>query len=104
MEIIRDKVVITMVLDSSNQSSKGTGVTKGVGFDGLKDFGEVGVESVRAVGVSVTEVFDVFCEVAEEEDVVFADFAGDFNLVFLLAESKDLARLVDLHWHHRKYQ
>lgn len=28
----------------------------------------------------VAEVFDVFGEVAEEEDVGFADFAGDFDL------------------------
>jgi hypothetical protein len=30
--------------------------------------------------VSVTEILDVFGEIAEEEDVLFADFAGDFDL------------------------
>jgi hypothetical protein len=30
--------------------------------------------------VGVTQVFDVFGEVAEEEDVVFADFTGYFDL------------------------
>jgi hypothetical protein len=29
----------------------------------------------------VAEVFDVFSEVTKEEDVVLADFAGDFNLL-----------------------
>jgi hypothetical protein len=29
------------------------------------------------VVVGVTEVFDVLAEVAEEEDVLFADFPGD---------------------------
>lgn len=31
--------------------------------------------------MGVAEVFDVFGEVAEEEDVVLANLAGDFNLV-----------------------
>jgi hypothetical protein len=31
--------------------------------------------------VGVAELFDVLGEVAEEEDVVLADFAGDFDLV-----------------------
>jgi hypothetical protein len=35
---------------------------------------------VRAVSVRVTKVFDVFGEVAKEEDVVFSDFTSDFNL------------------------
>jgi len=29
------------------------------------------------VEVGVTEVFDILAEVAEEEDVLFADFSGD---------------------------
>ena len=33
-----------------------------------------------AVGVGVAEIFDVFGEVAEEEDVVGGDFAGYFDL------------------------
>ena len=33
-----------------------------------------------AVGVGVAQVFDVFGEVAEEEDVVGGDFAGYFDL------------------------
>lgn len=31
--------------------------------------------------MSVAEVFDVFGEVAKEEDIGFADFAGDFDLL-----------------------
>lgn len=30
--------------------------------------------------MSVAKVLDVFGQVAEQEDVVFADFAGDFDL------------------------
>jgi len=30
--------------------------------------------------MGVAEVFDVLCEVAEEEDVLLANLAGDFNL------------------------
>lgn len=35
---------------------------------------------MRTVGVSVTEVLDVFGERTEEEDVLLSDFAGDFDL------------------------
>lgn len=96
VEIIRDKVIVAMVFDSANEGSERTGVAKGVGFDTFEDLGEVGVESVRAVGMGVAEVFDVFRKVAEEEDVVFADFAGDFNLVFLLVGPKTYIEGKDL--------
>jgi hypothetical protein len=49
-------------------------------LDGLKDGGKGWVERVCSVQMRVAEVFDVLGEVAEEEDVVFADLAGDFNL------------------------
>lgn len=35
---------------------------------------------MRAVRVCVAEILNILSEVAEEEDVVLADFAGDFNL------------------------
>lgn len=31
--------------------------------------------------MGVAEILDVFCEVAEEEDVVLADFTGNFDLL-----------------------
>jgi len=31
----------------------------------------------------MAEIFDIFGEVAEEEDVVLSDFTGDFNLILL---------------------
>jgi len=55
-------------------------VAKGAGADRVEDLLEVRVDGVGAVGVRVAEVFDIFGEVAEEEDVGFADFAGDFDL------------------------
>ena len=58
-------------------------VAKGIGFDGGEDFREVRVEREGAVVVRVAEVFDVFGEVAEEEDVGVADFAGYFDLYFI---------------------
>jgi len=80
MEIIRDQIIITVILDSVDQCGEGTCVTEHTTFDGVEDLEEVGVECVCAVGMGVTKIFDVFGEVAEEEDVVFADFAGNFNL------------------------
>lgn len=69
-----------MIGDAVAQGTEAGGVAKSPGFDGREDFGEVGVEGEGAVGVSVAEVFDIFGEVAEEEDVGFADFARYFDL------------------------
>lgn len=62
------------------QCGEAARVAEGVGFDGVEDAGEIGIEGEIAVGVGVAEVFDVFGEVAEEEDVVGGDFAGYFDL------------------------
>ena len=70
-----------MVDDGVAEGSEAVGVAKGVGLDGVEDFGEVGVEGEGTVVVGVAEVFDVFGQVAEEEDVGFADLACDLDLL-----------------------
>lgn len=55
-------------------------VAKGAAVDGIKDLLQLWVELVVAVVVGVTEVFNVFSEVAEQKDVLIAGFAGDFDL------------------------
>lgn len=70
-----------MIDDAVAEGVEARGVAEGSRADGGEDAGEVWVEGEGvAVGVGVAEVFDVFGEVAEEEDVGFADFAGDFDL------------------------
>ena len=81
VEVVRDEVVITMLFDGTDESRESTCVTESAFLDFLEHFGEIGVEGVRTVGVRVAEVFDVFSEITKEEDVVLADFAGDFNLL-----------------------
>lgn len=66
--------------DSGDHGAKVVGGAKGAFFDFVEDLVEAGVNGVGAVVVGVAEVFDVFREVAEEEDIVLANFAGDFNL------------------------
>ena len=80
IEIVGHEVIIPMIGDRIAQRGKAARVAKGVGFDGVEDASEVRVEGEGAVGVGVAEVFDVFGEVAEEEDVVRGDFAGYFDL------------------------
>lgn len=71
-----------MVGDGVAQGAEPVGIAKRVRFDGVKDFGEVGVERKGAEVVSVAEVFDVFGKVAEEEDVGVANFARYLNLYY----------------------
>ena len=60
MEIIRHEVEITMVLDRTNESTEWRWVTECAFLDLVEDFGEIWVDGVRAVSVSVAEVFDIF--------------------------------------------
>lgn len=80
-EVIGDEVVIAVVGDGTYKSREGACVTEHVGMDGIKHFEKIGVESVGAVMVFMAEVLDVFRKVSEEEDVIFANFAGNFNLL-----------------------
>ena len=79
-KVVADKVIVAVIDDGVAEGGEAVGFAEGVGFDCVEDFGEVGVEGEGAVVVGVAEVFDVFGEVAEEENVGFADFAGDFDL------------------------
>lgn len=82
MEIIADEIVITMVHDGVDDGLEGVSIAECTGADAVEDCAEVCVEleAGGVVDVGVAEVVDVFGEVAEEEDVLFADFTGDFDL------------------------
>lgn len=69
-----------MVDDGVDEGAELARVAKGAFADGVEDGLQGGVELETAVPVSVAQVFDVFGEVAEEEDVVFADFARNFDV------------------------
>lgn len=80
VEVVRDEVVVAVVADGRDEGGKVRRVAESALLDLGEDLGEVWVDVVRAVGVRVTEIFNVLGEVAEEEDVVLANLAGDFNL------------------------
>lgn len=46
----------------------------------------------------VAQVLDVFRQVTEEEDVVLADLAGDFDLHDILAMTLSLTSLIEERW------
>lgn len=80
VEIVGDKVIIAMVDDGVDQGGESSLIAELAGLDRVKDLAESGIEFLSPVEVIMTKVFDVFGEVAEEEDVLLAGFAGDFNL------------------------
>lgn len=69
-----------MVNDTIAESGKAASVAEFTTFDSIKDFGEVRVELEVAIVVGVAEILDVFCQIAKEEDVGFANLAGNFDL------------------------
>ena len=84
-EVVGDEVVVAVLDDAVEQRGEGARVAKLARVDGVEDVGEVGVELVLLVEVAVAEVFDVLGQVAEEEDVFFANLARDFDLVWLVS-------------------
>lgn len=80
MKVVRHQIVIPMLLHRRDQRGEMVRGPKGIRADEVEDRFEVCVQGVRSVGVCVAQVFDVFGEVAEEEDVLLADFAGYFDL------------------------
>jgi hypothetical protein len=79
-KVIRNEVVVAVLNDAVDESREFLSVAESAVVDVVEDNGELGIELVVAVEMGVSEVLDVFCEVAEEEDVVLANLAGDFNL------------------------
>ena len=94
VEIVADEVVISVIHDTVNQGAELACIAKGVRLDGLEDLFESGIDDVAAVIMVVAEVLDGLGEVAEEEDVRVADFAGDLDLgmnVSLARRYEDIA-------------
>jgi hypothetical protein len=92
-----------VILDSSNKSSKATGIPECPLLDLLKDLCEVWIKFVGAIVVSMAKIFDIFSQVSEQKDVVLSNFTGDFDLLKLVKISQKLEGY-NLHWHHRKYR
>lgn len=80
VEVIRDEVVVAVLIDGANERREVRAVAEHVVSDCLEDTLQIRVQLEVAVEVAVTQILDVFGEIAEEEDVLLADFTGDFDL------------------------
>ena len=80
VEVIRDEVIVAMLFDSGRKGREVSLVAEGVRLDGVEDALQLRVQLEVAVEVTMAEVLDVFGKVAEEEDVLLADFTRDFDL------------------------
>lgn len=55
-------------------------IAKHAALDSLKDLRELRVDLEVAINVSVAELLDILSKISEKENVLLADFAGDFDL------------------------
>ena len=69
-----------MVSNAIDKCTELSCVAKHAFTDDLEDARELWVELEAGVPVCVTQIFHVFRQVTEEEDVVFADFACDLDV------------------------
>ena len=104
VEIIANKVIVAVIYDRADEGGELVCITESAGADGVEDLLEVRIDGVLAVVVGVAEVLDVFREVAEEENVRVANFAGNFDLQIVSLERITVMGIVSSHWHHRKYR
>jgi hypothetical protein len=79
-EVIRDEIIISVLDDTVEQCREGLRVTKGARRDGIEDGSELGLKLVVVVQMAVAKILNILREVTEEEDVLFANLASDFNL------------------------
>lgn len=81
VEVVRHQIIITMVNNAINKSRELASVTKFSRFDHLEDILQISVyfES-GAIKMVVSEIIDVFRQVAEEENVVFTNLSCDFDI------------------------
>lgn len=85
VEVIRHQVVIAVVTDCCNQSTKVMDRTEGALLNLDEHFLQIRVDLVRTVLVVVSEILDVLGEVTEQEDVALANLTSDFDL-FLVSK------------------
>jgi hypothetical protein len=71
---------VVVVDDSVGQSRELIRMTEHTTVDGIKDLLETFVNQDTFVGMLVTDVFNIFGKVTEQEDVVFANLSGDFDV------------------------
>ena len=70
-----------MVNDGVGERRESAGIAEHAVLDGIEDLLELLIKMVIAVHVGMAELIDIFGEIAEEEDVVLTDLAGDFDLI-----------------------
>ena len=80
VEVIGHKIVVTMISDRVTERRKTVRVAEHTTANCVEDFGKVRVKLEVSELMSVAQVFHVFCQVAEKEDIRFADLTGDFDL------------------------
>lgn len=93
-----------MVDDAVHQSAELACIAESAAAHGLKDTLELRIDLKAAVEVAVTKVFDVLSEVAEKEDIVLADLAGDLVIVVRDAISNPGNDIIPRCWPHRRYR
>ena len=80
MEVIRDQVVISVVYDAVDERGELVGVAERAFANGFEYIIEIRVELKLIVEMCMTEVFDVLGQITEQENVLFANLAGDLDL------------------------
>lgn len=80
IEVVRDKIVVAMLGNGSEKSREVRGIAECAGANSIKNTGELRIESEAAVHMFVPDFFNVFGEISKEKDVLFANFAGNFDL------------------------
>lgn len=80
VEIVRDKIVVSVLLNGRSQCGKVGFVAEQTVFDCLEDLLQLWIELEVAIEMTMSELFYVFGEVTEEENVLLSNLSGDFNL------------------------
>ena len=79
-EVIGDKVVVAVLDDAVDECREGLCVAECAISDSFEDTIKLWLDLIGGIQVLVAQLLNLLSKVTKEEDIVLADFSGDFNL------------------------
>jgi hypothetical protein len=81
-EVVRYQVVVTMINNGINQSLELICTSELSASNGVEDSLKSSVDGLGGEAVSMSEILNILSNVSEQEDVVFTNLTGDFDLSY----------------------
>lgn len=97
VEIVADQVVVTMILNSTDQGTESTLIAESTILDAVEDLDKLRVDAVVAIEMGMSEILNILREVTEEENILFANLTSDLDVGTVESTDDETAVEDELH-------